>query len=411
MFVKIFGMILNEINCCLFVSKSVVFQLCYLLLALHPCAILFFCIVCSVFFLFFAKSKLQNQHNNVSCFAKAFLLFLRHTHTGEKMAAQVHSKRKILEKLEDEAELLCPPNADKVLEFEFPDIGDLDDYICRMADISFKYPNMSEDLLSNITLQLDMDSRIGMIGANGVGKSTLVKLIMGQLEPNTGDCIRNRQAKISLFTQYHMDQLNLEQSAVEFICSKFADDEEMKKNKDKIQFARRKLGRFNLTGKQHTQKMKYLSGGQKSRVAFCIATWQQPHFLIMDEPTNHLDMETIDSLVSAIESFHGGVLVISHDQYFLQAAAKQFWAVTPEKIRLFDDFDNAKHFALKSRLEQIGDIADNEDEEKVMDANQIAYQKMKQKKKEEKDAKLMERLKGGSKNQKGGKKAQRKNKK
>ena len=100
-----------------------------------------------------------------------------------------------------------------------------------------------------------------MIGANGVGKSTLVKLIMGKLEPSKGDCLRNRQAKIALFTQYHMDQLNLEQSAVEFICERFKDDEEMLKNKDKTQYARRRLGRFNLTGKQHTQKMKYLSGG------------------------------------------------------------------------------------------------------------------------------------------------------
>jgi len=269
------------------------------------------------------------------------------------MAAAVPSKRKILEKMEADAELLEPPRTDKMLTFEFPDIGKLEDYVCRMTNVQFKYPNMDQMLLKNITLQLDMDSRIGMIGANGVGKTTLVKLITNQLEPLQGECLRNRHARIALFTQYHMDQLNLEQSAVQFICERFAEDELMKKEKDKVQFARRQLGRFQLTGQQHLQEMKYLSGGQKSRVAFCVATWSMPHFLIMDEPTNHLDMETIDSLTEAIKAFHGGVLLISHDQYFLANVAKEFWAVTPDKIRRFEEFEHAKQFALGERLKEV----------------------------------------------------------
>ena len=83
--------------------------------------------------------------------------------------------------------------------------------------------------------------------------STIVKLIMGKLEPISGDCRNNRQARIALFTQYHMDQLNLEQSAVEFLCERFANDKEMMAQKDKTGYARRRLGRFKLTGKQHTQ--------------------------------------------------------------------------------------------------------------------------------------------------------------
>merc|ERR1712087_1019905 len=209
---------------------------------------------------------------------------------------------------------------------------------------------------------LDTDSRVGMIGANGVGKSTIVKLIMEKLEPISGECRCNRQARIALFTQYHMDQLNLEQSAVEFLCERFKDDKEMLQHKDKQGYARRRLGRFKLTGKQHTQRMKYLSGGQKSRVAFCVATWTKPHFLIMDEPTNHLDMETIDSLIEAIGSFPGGCLVISHDQHFLAAAANEYWAVTPAAIKSFNEFENAKALALKSRMEQMESLEMDEDE-------------------------------------------------
>jgi len=147
-----------------------------------------------------------------------------------------------------------------------------------MSDVSFKYPSMDKMLLEHIDLQIDCDSRVGMIGANGVGKSTLVKLITGALQPISGDCIRNRQSRIALFTQYHIDQLNLEQSAVDFLLQRFANDDELKDEKDKLQQVRKRLGRFNLTGNQHTQQMKYLSGGQKSRVAFCVATWSKPHF-------------------------------------------------------------------------------------------------------------------------------------
>eukprot|EP00485_Elphidium_margaritaceum_P008134 CAMPEP_0202693648 /NCGR_PEP_ID=MMETSP1385-20130828/7689_1 /ASSEMBLY_ACC=CAM_ASM_000861 /TAXON_ID=933848 /ORGANISM="Elphidium margaritaceum" /LENGTH=669 /DNA_ID=CAMNT_0049349351 /DNA_START=62 /DNA_END=2071 /DNA_ORIENTATION=+ len=283
---------------------------------------------------------------------------------GEKMAAAVKSKKKVLDDLESDAELLEPARKDKTLKFEFPDVGKLEQAICVMEGVDFKYPNMDSMLLSHVDMILDCDSRIGMLGANGVGKSTLVKLMLAKLEPLKGECKINRQARVALFTQYHMDQLNLEQSAVEFLMARFADDPEMQENKDKVGYSRRRLGRFKLTGKQHTQKMKFLSGGQKSRVAFCVATWSKPHFLIMDEPTNHLDMETIDSLVEAIESFPGGCLVISHDQYFLEKAASEYWAVTPETIKAFHHFENAKNFAMKSRMDQIKALDEDEDESK-----------------------------------------------
>merc|ERR1712129_74868 len=279
--------------------------------------------------------------------------------------------------LESKAELLCPAKADKMLKFEFPDVGQLEEYVCLMEDVDFKYPNMENMLLTNVNMVLDTDSRIGMIGANGVGKSTIVKLIMDKLEPINGECRCNRQARIALFTQYHMDQLNLEQSAIEFLCERFKDDKEMMAQKDKNGYARRRLGRFKLTGKQHTQKMKYLSGGQKSRVAFCVATWIKPHFLILDEPTNHLDMETIDSLIEAIESFPGGCLVISHDQHFLAAAANEYWALTPEAIKSFNVFENAKAFALKSRMDQLDSL---DEEEKKVEDNKKQYAKKKMEK-------------------------------
>jgi len=285
---------------------------------------------------------------------------------GEKRQAQVQSKMKILEKLE--AEPPEPPKELKPMSFTFPEIGKIPQAVCRMEDVTFHYHKLAageKPLLENICLQLDMDSRIGMLGANGIGKTTLVKLILGELEPippeeledpdsdEEPEIFRNQQTRIALFTQHHMDQLNLEMSPVEFLLWKFREDEELKDNKGRVQYVRKRLGRYQLTGIQQTTKMKLLSGGQKSRVAFCVCTWTRPHFLIMDEPTNHLDIQIIDSLIEAINSFSGGVLVISHDQHFLKKVGKEFWAVTQEGIKRFRHFTNAKKFALSRRIEQV----------------------------------------------------------
>merc|ERR1719499_1437583 len=162
----------------------------------------------------------------------------------------------------------------------------------------------------------------------------------------------NRHCRIALFTQHHMDQLNLDQNPIEFILERFKDDPDLIENKDREQYVRRRLGRFHITGPQQTTKMKLLSGGQKSRVAFCVCTWTRPHFLIMDEPTNHLDIQIIDSLIEAVRTFTGGVLIISHDQHLLKKVGKEFWAVVPDGIKKFRHFDNAKKFALKRRIDQ-----------------------------------------------------------
>jgi len=344
---------------------------------------------------------------------------------GEKRVAQVQCKLKILKQLEAN-EPQIPPD-DKTLKFSFPEIGKIHQPVIVMENVTFSY-SKEKKLLQNIDLRLSMESRVGMIGANGVGKTTLVKLILGQLTPQDKDgrpideipdekekasdeegdeddesdedderkvkkparrkaarnpaggkeessddedddddessseessseeetiVLRNRNTRIALFTQHHMDQLNLDQNPIEFILERFKDDEELKNKKGRVGYVRKRLGRFHITGVQQTTRMKLLSGGQKSRVAFCVCTWMKPHFLIMDEPTNHLDIQIIDVLIKAVQEFTGGVLIISHDQHFLRNVAGEYWSVTPEGIRRFRHFDNAKKFAMKRRLQQV----------------------------------------------------------
>tara|TARA_B100000795_G_C22458495_1_gene308369 strand:+ start:136 stop:546 length:411 start_codon:yes stop_codon:yes gene_type:complete len=133
---------------------------------------------------------------------------------------------------------------------------------------------------------------------NGVGKSTLLKLIIGQLRPTDGHVSRNTHLKFGVFTQHHEDSLDLALSAVRNIQLKFPEDNLLGlAGEERI---RAHLGRFGVVGDLTTKAVALLSGGQKSRVSFALISWKKPQMLILDEPTNHLDLETIDALAMAI---------------------------------------------------------------------------------------------------------------
>jgi ABC-type Mn2+/Zn2+ transport system ATPase subunit len=183
-----------------------------------------------------------------------------------------------------------------------------------------------------------MGSRVGVLGVNGAGKSTLIKLILGELKPTKGFCRFNPHARAALFTQHHMDQLDLTVSAMAYFQHNYPEAKE-----DKI---RGVLGRFGFDERLANQKMQTLSGGQRSRVAFAVLTWKEPHLIMMDEPTNHLDLETIESLIEAIQNFEGAVLLVSHDQYFLNKVATSYWALNEEgEVGLLYDLEEAKEFS------------------------------------------------------------------
>jgi len=168
---------------------------------------------------------------------------------------------------------------------------------------------------------------------------------MHNCQPQFGEINTNRSCRITPFFQHHVDQLDLTKSAVDFIFNKFKKGLISEHRPDEI--IRNALGRFGMSGDIVDRPMSTLSGGQKSRVAFTVMTWKTPNFIIMDEPTNHLDMETIDALIGALNVWRGGLLIVSHDQHFLQSIAKQYWIVANKKIYVFQDFHEAKAFALE----------------------------------------------------------------
>ena len=152
-----------------------------------------------------------------------------------------------------------------------------------------------------------MDSRIAIVGANGTGKSTLLNLITGALQPVKGDVQRHAALKLGKYSQHSADQLPYDKSPLEYLESKYA---EKFPNKD-MQFWRGQIGRFGLTGAHQTSAIRTLSDGLRNRVVFSQLAMENPHILLLDEPTNHLDMDSIDALANAIKEFEGGVVIVS----------------------------------------------------------------------------------------------------
>ncbi|XP_049848929.1 ATP-binding cassette sub-family F member 2-like [Schistocerca gregaria] len=242
-----------------------------------------------------------------------------------KMASQAKSKEKVLEKMESKG-LTEKVVADKVLSFHFPCVGKLPPPVVSFNDVEFGYDE-SRPLYRKLDFGIDLDSRIALVGANGVGKSTLLKLITRQVIPTRGQITCHQSLRIGYYNQHLNDQLDGNLSPLEYM---------MKEYDVEPQTLRKIIGRFGVTGRDQTTPIKILSDGIKSRVVFAWIAFKEPHLLLLDEPTNHLDMESIDALANAINGFEGGMVLVSHDFRLISQVARELWVCTPEGIKPFD---------------------------------------------------------------------------
>ncbi|KAJ8122397.1 hypothetical protein ONZ43_g1397 [Nemania bipapillata] len=257
------------------------------------------------------KIAKKEYENNVA--ARAHLqAFIDKFRYNAGKAAEAQSRIKKLERMP----ILQPPEAEYSVKFKFPEVEKLSPPIVQMSGVTFGY-SPDKILLRNVDLDVQLDSRIGIVGPNGAGKTTILKLLIGKLAATQGLISQNSRLRIGFFAQHHVDALDLTMSAVSFMAKEYPgrSDEEY----------RRQLGSFGITGTTGLQKMAVLSGGQKSRVAFACLALTQPHILVLDEPSNHLDIEAMDALSEALNEFQGGVLMVSHDVTMLQTVCKSLW--------------------------------------------------------------------------------------
>ncbi|KAL5011674.1 hypothetical protein ScPMuIL_010225 [Solemya velum] len=263
---------------------------------------------------------------------------------------QVKNKEKQKTNPEDDkpTELLQKPR-EYIVKFSFPEVSHLSPPILGAMCVTFAYPGQPS-IFKNLDFGIDMNSRIAIVGPNGVGKSTFLKLLTAELEPTKGEVRKNHRLRIGKYDQHSGEQLNLEESAVEYIQRLF---------NLQYQDARKKLGQVGLSSHAHTIKNRDLSGGQKARVALAELACRAPDVLILDEPTNNLDIESIDALADAINDFKGGVIIVSHDERLIRDTDCQLWVVEDETLNEVDGgFDDYR----KELLESLGEsIAPSQD--------------------------------------------------
>eukprot|EP00296_Roombia_truncata_P007614 JP446059.1.p2 GENE.JP446059.1~~JP446059.1.p2 ORF type:complete len:204 (+),score=55.97 JP446059.1:1095-1706(+) len=196
----------------------------------------------------------------------------------------------------DDEQILLEPIRPPKHEINFTSAGELPMPLLKVEDVHFGYKD-KPTLFENINFGVNMDSRIALVGPNGTGKSTLLKILAGELTPTEGLVTPHRKLRVGVYSQHSVDQLNLDMTPVEYIQSLYP---EMN-----YQIIRNMLGKFGLPGHHAVQKISTLSGGQKSRVVFVELGLKRSHILLLDEPTNHLDLETIDCLIKGLESYEG----------------------------------------------------------------------------------------------------------
>ncbi|KAF4124337.1 ATP-binding cassette, subfamily F, member 3 [Geosmithia morbida] len=266
-----------------------------------------------------AKKEYENQMA-----ARAHLqAFIDKFRYNAAKSSEAQSRIKKLEKMP----VLEVPEAEYSVHFKFPEVEKMSPPIVQMSGVTFGY-SKDNILLRNVDLDVQLDSRIGIVGPNGAGKTTVLSLLIGRLEPLSGIVTTNPRLRIGFFAQHHVDALDMTMSAVSFMAKTYPGrtDEEY----------RRQLGAFGITGTTGLQKMALLSGGQKSRVAFACLALTNPHILVLDEPSNHLDIEAMDALADALRKFEGGVLMVSHDVTMLQSVCTSLWVCDQGTVEKFD---------------------------------------------------------------------------
>lgn len=236
-------------------------------------------------------------------------------------AKQAQSRQKALAKMQPIAEAVTDPS----LVFNFPSPPALKPPLVQLDHAAVGYDGKA--VLEQIDLRLDPDDRLALLGRNGNGKTTLARLLSGQLDAMAGSKHAPGKLRVGYFTQYQVEELDATDTPLEHMSR-------LMKGANPSQ-VRAQLGRFGFSGPMAEQKVGKMSGGEKARLALALITRDAPHLLILDEPTNHLDVDTREALVQALNDYNGAVVVVSHDRHMIEASADRLVLVDAGRAREF----------------------------------------------------------------------------
>jgi len=261
------------------------------------------------------RSRQDAQKQRIMKFVERF----RYKATKSK---QAQSRLKMLERMEP-----IPEHRDEgavALTFPAPK-PTLASPLLTTEDVSVGYDGLA--VIKNLTLRFNGDDRIALIGANGNGKSTLIKLLAGRLAPMAGTIGKSSKLRVGYFAQHQADELDLAASPLIAMARKRPRDTETQ--------VRAQLGRFGFGREKAETKIGDLSGGEKARLLLALMSAEAPHVLLLDEPANHLDIDSRQTLVQAINAFEGAVVMVSHDPHLIALTADRFWLVADGAVRPF----------------------------------------------------------------------------
>ncbi len=262
-------------------------------------------------------------------------------------AKQAQSRVKALDRMVK----LGPVLMDAEFDFEFRQPQSLPNPMLTMRELACGYPNLVAGqppltIVRHVTRSVMAGQRIGILGANGQGKSTLVKTIAHALAPLAGEFTEGKGLTVGYFAQQELDLLNEDDTPMQRMV-RLARESGASGNEAREQDLRNFLGQFRFAGDMVHQTVGTLSGGERARLVMATIVWQKPNLLLLDEPTNHLDLNTREALSVALNEFEGTVMLVSHDRSLLREVCDEFWLVTSGGVLPFDgDLDDYQKWLL-----------------------------------------------------------------
>ncbi len=259
-------------------------------------------------------------------------------------ARQAQSRMKALERMD----LVDAVIADRAVKFKFPNPKETLSPLISIDKADLGYTK-GELVLESVHESIYSDDRIALLGANGNGKSTLMKFIAGRLDPMGGNVYRDNNLRIGYFSQHQTEELDVNSTPYqEMFCLMRKTIPDAKEHN-----VRAKLGAFGFSKGLADNKIGSLSGGEKARLLFAFMSFNSPHLLLLDEPTNHLDIDAREALVHALNAYEGAIVIVSHDPNMVERVADRLWVVRDGECHHFDgDLEDYREFTIQARREE-----------------------------------------------------------
>ncbi len=291
----------------------------------------------------FERTRAEKQMNQQALHEKQMaqkaqmMKFIDRFRASATKARQAQSRLKALERMD----IVDAVMAQRVTSFAFPQPKEIKSPLVRLENVDAGY-TAHKPVLQKLDLYINQSDRIALLGANGNGKSTLIKLICDRLPPMGGEIHKSVKLKIGYFAQFQTEELDITLSPYKIMKAAMQEPSESK--------VRSALYQFGFDKHKADTKAGELSGGEKARLLFCLMSFDAPHILLLDEPTNHLDMDAREAFMQALNNYTGAVILVSHDPHLVSCVAEQLWLVAEGKCTAFDgDLEDYRKLVIRQR--------------------------------------------------------------